>query len=231
MSFTAYTYKIGLIKTLCDRANKINSSMELCKVDLNIISDTLQKNLFPKYLIQKVFDEYGKEERAQPLSEGEAPTEPRNYKLPFVGRYSTIAKKKIRSLLDSYCKDIEIRLIFMPFKVGQYFSAKCQIPKMLTSHVVYKFSCAGCNACYIGETARYLSTRVSEHLSSDKKSAIYKHLQENPICKTKCDEQCFIILDRAPTKHQLRVKESLLIGLYKPGLNKKVPKYQARLVL
>ena len=231
MSFTTYSYKIGLVKTLCDRANKINSCLELCKADLNFISNVLQKNLFPKYLIQKVFNEYGQVESIHDPSDNEVPIEPRYYKLPFVGRYSAITKNKIKALLDTYCSEIDIKLIFIPFKVGQYFSAKCQIPKMLTSRVVYKFTCANCNVCYIGETARHLCVRVNEHLTSDKKSAIYKHLQSNISCMSACSEQCFSIIDSAPTKHQLRIKESLLIGNLKPVLNVQVPHYHSKLVL
>ena len=45
------------------------------------------------------------------------------------------------------------------------FSVKEPVPFDLRSRVVYKFLCAGCKACYIGETSRHLSTRVREHLS------------------------------------------------------------------
>ena len=30
-----------------------------------------------------------------------------------------------------------------------------------------KFTCAGCNTCYVGETIRHFSRRVKEHLASD----------------------------------------------------------------
>ena len=57
-SFTAFSYKTGLIKTLIDRAFKINSSLELRKIDLSFITNTLQKNMFPKYLIDRAIDSY-----------------------------------------------------------------------------------------------------------------------------------------------------------------------------
>ena len=44
---------------------------------------------------------------------------------------------------------------------------KDSVPRELRSRVIYKFTCACCNACYIGETGRHFSTRVREHLSSD----------------------------------------------------------------
>jgi len=57
------------------------------------------------------------------------------------------------------------------------FSVKHPNSLDLRSRVVYKFTCAGCNACYIGETSRHLSTRVREHLSRDRKLHIFQHLQ------------------------------------------------------
>ena len=49
----------------------------------------------------------------------------------------------------------------------------------LRTRIVYKFSCASCNACYIGEASRHFSTRVHEHMSSDRSSHVYKHLQSS----------------------------------------------------
>ena len=48
----------------------------------------------------------------------------------------------------------------------------------LKSSVVYKFTCAGCGSRYVGETSRHLSTRIKEHLGSDKNSYIFKHLSK-----------------------------------------------------
>ena len=39
-------------------------------------------------------------------------------------------------------------------------------------------------------------------------------------CLNDCSRDCFSILDTARTKHQLRIKESLLISWLKPTLNK-----------
>ena len=49
--------------------------------------------------------------------------------------------------------------------------------RSLGSCVVYKFSCAGGNSVYIGETTRHLSTRVREQLYTDKNSHIFKNLK------------------------------------------------------
>ena len=52
-SFTSYSYKVGLIKTLVDRAYKINSTWLGFHGDINYLTDILKKNLFPAYLINR----------------------------------------------------------------------------------------------------------------------------------------------------------------------------------
>ena len=96
------------------------------------------------------------------------------------------------------------------------------IPDRLCTCIVYKFSCASCNACYVGETSRHFSTRVHEHLSSDRSSHVYKHLQASESCRTSCNLDCFKILDSAPTKYQVKLKESMYIKWEKPDLNQQV---------
>ena len=94
----------------------------------------------------------------------------------------------------------------MHFKLRNLFSVKDSVPRELRSCVIYKFTCACCNACYIGETGRHFSTRVREHLSSNKSSHIFKHLLSSERCRQSCSTDCFEILDSAPTKFQLKLK-------------------------
>ena len=51
-------------------------------------------------------------------------------------------------------------------------SVKDPVPDGLRSRVVYKFTCAGCNACYVGETTRHFFTCARERLASDRASHI-----------------------------------------------------------
>ena len=70
---------------------------------------------------------------------------------------------------ERYCNsDVDIKLIFVSFKIGSVFSTTDMIPENLKSNVVYKFNCARCNSCYIGETTTHISTRINEHLKTDK---------------------------------------------------------------
>ena len=144
------------------------------------------------------------------------------FKLPYIGHYSGVTQKRIRLLIKRYCNNSDIKLIFSSFKIGNLFSAKDSIPSNLRSSVVYKFSCAGCNACYVGETTRHFSTGVREHLATDRASHVYKHLQQSESCRDLCSTNCFSILDCATTSFQLKIKESLHIDWEKPTLNQQV---------
>ena len=85
--------------------------------------------------------------------------------------------------VDMCCTNLQIRLAFSSYKVSNMFSIKDPIPFSLRSLVVYKFSCAGCNSVYVGETCRHFSTRAREHLARDKNSHIYKHPNSSKTCK------------------------------------------------
>ena len=71
------------------------------------------------------------------------------------------------------------------------FSVKDPVPVEFRSNVVYKFTCASCNSCYVGETSRHLSTRIREHLNRDRTSHIFQHLQQSQACRNSCSAECF----------------------------------------
>ena len=87
---------------------------------------------------------------------------------------------------------------------------------------VSEFTCAECNSIYVGETSQHISTRVREHLFSDKNSHIFKHLQSSDACNNACNENCFKVIDSARPHYQLKIKEALYIMWEGPSLNKQV---------
>ena len=82
------------------------------------------------------------------------------------------------------------------------FSVKDPVPVELRSNVVYKFTCASCNSCYVGETSRHLKTRIHEHLNRERTSHIFQHLQQSEACRNSRSAECFEVIDRATTKVQ-----------------------------
>jgi len=188
----------------------------------------IRKNLFPVHLIDKciyrylntAIDRYGS---TQTPPSSNTTSQGKQYFYNTLFRpFSTVAQSKIRHLVNRYCNDLDIKLVFTTFKLRNLFSVKDSVPRELLSRVIYKFTCACCNACYMGETGRHLSTGVCEHLSSDKSSHIFKHLQSSERCHQSCSTDCFEILDSTPTKFQLKLKEVIHINWRKPNLNQQV---------
>ena len=138
--------------------------------------------------------------------------------MKFVNHKGT---QRIRDCITKkYCKDLDIRLVFTSYKLKNIFVAKDTVPDSLRSLVDYKLLCAGCGACYVGETTRHFSTRVRKHLFSVCNSHIYKRLKDSESCRDLCSEAYFSILDSAPSVFQLKIKEALHIEWERPSLNK-----------
>ena len=218
---------VGLLKTLIDRTFKVNNTWMGFHNDLQKLSAILRKNLYPENLINNCISKYiltsVKGVKAQPPSALESRERSKFFfKIPYLGHFSLLTQRRICKLANRLCKPIDIKLVFTTFKIKDLFSVKDAIPKGLRTRVVYKFSCASCNACYVGETSRHFSTRVREHLLSDGSSHVHKHLLSSESCRASCSTDCFQILDYAATKYQVRLKESMHIKWEKPNLNQQV---------
>ena len=65
-------------------------------------------------------------------------------------------------------------------------------------------------------------TCVREHLSRDRNSYVYQHLQQSQVCRCLANKNCFSIVDCAPNKLQLMLKEAMHIKWENPTLNKQL---------
>ena len=115
---------------------------------------------------------------------------------------------------------MNVRLVFSPFKLQDLFFSKDCLPVALKSFVVYKFTCSGCQSCYIGETKCHLPTRIKEDLQTDTKSDFLQCLNENPNCRDLYEYSFFIIVDHTSSSFRLKLKEALHITWFKPVVNK-----------
>jgi len=209
-----------------DRVDKINNSWLGFHKDIKHLTLILRKNLFFVDIVEKVINRYVSRATSRSSASAQVQQAVSTYyfKLPYVGSYTRETQKKLRKLVQRYCTNMEIKLAFSSFKIGSMFSVKDPIPLDLRSRVVYKFTRARCNACYIGKTSRHLSTRVREHLSRDRNSHIFQHLQQSQACPCLADKPvtCFSILDCAPNKLQVLLKEARHIKWENPTLNKQL---------
>lgn len=107
------------------------------------------------------------------------------------------------------------------------FSFKDKLPMMMQSGLVYKFTCASCNASYYGQTIRHFKTRACEHLGMShltgkilrtrKTTAISDHVLE---CGCPPSLGDFSVLCRESNSFKLSLKESILIKRDRPILNR-----------
>ena len=212
---------------MLDRCYKINNTWVGFDKDLENLTKTLNKNQFQTKLINKVTKKYLhlKLDKRPLENNTEVKTDTRFFKLPYIGKYSNIAHKKIQNLVKTFCKGIDVKVVLTPFKISSKFSYKDPLSFHLQSFIVYKFVCANCEVCYVGETTRHFITRINEHLQKDAKSNIFKHLWESRVCNSVCNKDCFSVIDRATTESQSKMKEAMHFKWIRPKLNKQVKHY------
>ena len=175
-SFVPDSYKYGLIKTLIDRMYRINTTWTSFDIDLKNLKQVLLKNQYPLTMIDNVIKKY-LQNAVNKTNTGSMPVEMPNietryFKLPFIGMYSKVTQNKIEKLCNRFCKSAKVKLVFTSNNLCQTFSYKDSYPSILSSKVNYKFVCASCNASYVGQTHKHLTTRIDEHFGKDKKSHI-----------------------------------------------------------
>ena len=124
-SFTSFSYKVGLIKCLIDRAYKNNNTNFGFISAISNIKFILGRNLFPQGLISQVQKQYlEKVQQIQDDNTTENNSDVRYFKLPYLGVSSDLLKKKLSSLTKKYCKTASIRLVFTSLKIGTYFTKR-----------------------------------------------------------------------------------------------------------
>ena len=219
-SFTSRFYKIGLIKYLIDRTYKINNSWPGFHDDVSKIKDVLKRNSYPPFILDKIIKAYINKIHYNNNEVSSEINKSQYSKLPYIGKYSEQVQKKITKLCKQYYNENNVKIVFTSFKISNYFSVKDATPYFLKSFLVYKFICARCKSCYIGETCHHFIIRIDEHIKKDKKSHVFQQQHNKEECFSSFDLNCFSILDLATTKYQTKLKEDMYIDWEKPNLNK-----------
>ena len=110
-SFTPFRYKSGLVNTLVDRAcNKINSSFNNFLVNLKSLTHFLERNHFPRTLLDKLVNRFTKQKdhgqqqahQSQATHDTETGLQIHYFKLPYIGRMS----KHAESSINKFCSQL-----------------------------------------------------------------------------------------------------------------------------
>ena len=203
---------------MIDRSLKICNNWNSFHKEIESIKSNLIKNPYPPFLIDKAIKKYIDHKFCS--NQNQNISDVYYFKLPYIGNLLHHIKHKLSKLCKEFCKEnFNIKLVFNSFKIKSYFSYKDTIPDDLKFFLVYKFTCAGCNSSYIGETCRHFKTRIEEHIKKDNKSHIFKHLHSTTTCFDSYNSLSFKIIDKANSKFDLKDKEVLHINWIKPNLN------------
>ena len=106
---------------------------------------------------------------------------------------------------------------------SQISQLKTPVPRMLQSSVVYKITCPGCDASYVGQTQRILSQRFREHTRP--RGLVGIHFQ---ACNISPADEHVQILGKHHGEKLLSL-EALFINKLKPNLNSK-DEYRSRVL-
>ena len=99
ISFTTYSFKIGLIKTLIHRTYEISSSWASFNEDISNVKHVLMKNMYPSYLIDKQVNRFLHNKFS--TNDCNAVRESKTtlyYQLPYIGSFSNNTKKKTKEV-------------------------------------------------------------------------------------------------------------------------------------
>ena len=92
--------------------------------------------------------------------------------LPYLGSISLQTRTKLKKSLKSILNCCKLQ---NKTRLGKNFHFKDQIPKDLTSGVIYKCQCGLCNESYYGKCMRHLKRYLLELVNI----LVYHHLPEN----------------------------------------------------
>ena len=122
-SFTLFSYKIGPIKCSIHRAFKISSSYIIFHNEINKIENILQKNLYHIFVIDNQIKRFLEMQYTTISNKHTINNNKKVYfKLPYIGTFLNATKIKLKQICDKYCKNPNIAVAFLPFKIGSFLS-------------------------------------------------------------------------------------------------------------
>ena len=230
-SYMPDSYKKGLVYTLLHRAFILCSSWDKFHEEVVFLKEIFLKNSYPSYFVDKCIKIFLDKIFIAKAVYFTVPRKELSICLPFLGKQSLELKDKLSRFVSKFCPTYRIKVIFKcNNRLRSFLRFKDRVPHNVRSHLLYRYTCDGCNAIYIGKTRRHYLVRVFEHLGisirthnkftynpkNGNNSAILNHIN----CK-KCvgKKENFKIIGSAINDYHLCLKESLLIQKNKPRIN------------
>jgi len=94
-------------------------------LDINNLTRTLRKNLFPSSIIENVvrkfLNNYFTPDSFQSVARKDNCL---YFKLPYIGPFSILTQRRIKTLVTTFCSVLQIKLVFTSFKIRSWYGAK-----------------------------------------------------------------------------------------------------------
>ena len=194
----------------------------------------LLRNAYPSWILDKII-KCSVSAFVQPVVKY-GPHKERIYiGLPYLDRTTEQLRRVIKKINKQFMPHKDIFVYFKPgLRTSNFFRLKDTTPFEMRSHVVYQYTCAGCNSSYIGQTARHLRHRIAEHAGVSHltgnmmKSQLHSNIRDHCSSCTgsECSARNFKILARGSSELELLVKERILINRLKPSLNGNIGSFE-----
>ena len=175
-SFTKWNHKIAWIRSLVTRAKRLCSVSKL-KSEIKSIRRFASYNGFPRWVVNKTIKQSLRPSTKRSDDEDQERVELYMF-LPYFGKEAeNTVERTTKRLFKLFKKDKKVifKIQLQTTKLSFFSSNKDRTPLLSHSSLVYRYSCPGCNASYIGKTESTLFNRTKEHGWTDVKSAINKH--------------------------------------------------------
>ena len=226
-SFCFYNFKINSLSTLLHRAFVLTSDWKLFHKEIEFLSNYFKQNCYPSkvfYNAVKTFLNKKMTQKDKPIT---VPKLDLYHSVPFLVNNKEFYRK-LYEIIGSNFPAVKLRLIPRnPLTIGSMFRYKDRLNPLLTSNVVYKYSCPKCDfGTYVGSTKRLLRVRINSHsgvsyrtgdrLKNPEFSSIRNHAR---ICNCIIKNEDFSIVGQVSNHHDLPILESLIIKQLVPSLN------------
>ena len=125
VSFTPYSYKSGLIKTLKHRTYEISRFWASFNEEISNVKHLLIKNMYPSCLIDKQVKRFLHNKFSTNYCNAVKESKTTlYYKLPYIGSFSNNTQKKIKELCKKFYKNSNKILFFLLLKLVTCFRVK-----------------------------------------------------------------------------------------------------------
>ncbi|XP_078600301.1 uncharacterized protein LOC144875260 [Branchiostoma floridae x Branchiostoma japonicum] len=203
-------HKIGVVRTLTDRANVIVTEESDKTLELEHIQKALSVCGYPEWLFHVSRTKRSK--RSNVPSNQTSGAHRGTVSIPYIKGISETLMRLYRS------KGVQCQ--FRPINTirRNLVAPKDKIKMLERSGTVYHISCADCPATYVGESERPLRARLQEHKRpSSVSSPVVEHVGKK---QHKIDWDNVKVLDQDPDWFARGVREAIQIRRQKSTLNK-----------